>query len=104
MKMQHVRWLVFGAALALAACSWLPPLPGFGGGPHLTNPAVEACKRKAETAGYEGVGERQSAPQGSEGAYTVTLDVRENAGYGQVTCTYDPKKGAEVPPRKKPES
>jgi hypothetical protein len=102
--MLRVGWIVLGGALAaLAACSWLPSVPSLTGSPHLTNAAVEACKSKAEDAGYGGVGERQSAPT-AEGGYTVTLDVRENAGYGQITCSYDPKKGAEVPPQKKPES
>jgi hypothetical protein len=101
--MRAAGWVVCGGALALAACSWIPSVPSFGGGPHLTNDAVEACKRKAEEAGYAGVGERQSAPA-AEGRYTVTLDVRGTGGYGQVTCNFDPKKGAEVPPPKKAES
>ena len=102
--MRRLGWLVLGGALGLAACSWLPSVPGLGGGRHVTNPAVEACKSKAEQAGYDSVGERQSAPAGGEGHYTVVLEFRENAGYGQITCTYDPQKGAEIPPPKKPES
>ena len=38
-----------------------------------------------------------SAPLG-DGRYTVVLDIRQNQGYGRVTCSYDPKKGADLPP------
>jgi len=82
------------AAACLAACSYIP-FVGSSDGPHLTNAAVEACKRKADDLGYEGVGERQTTPE-AEGRYTVVLDVRQQEGYGQITCTFDPSKGAEI--------
>lgn len=78
----------------VAGCSWIP-LVGDSDGPHLTNAAVDACKRKADDLGYRGVGERQSTP-GGEGRYTVILDVRLSVGFGQVSCSYDPAKGAEI--------
>jgi len=66
--------------------------------PHLTNEAVEACKKKAEDL-YDDVGERQATPTG-EGRYTVVLEVREAIGFAQKTCLYDPKTGAalQTPP------
>jgi len=82
------------AAVGLAACSYVPFVGG-SDGPHLTNAAVEACKRKADDLGYEGIGERQTTPE-AEGRYTVILDVRQQQGYGQITCAYDPAKGAEI--------
>jgi len=82
------------AAASLAACSYVP-FVGTSDGPHLTNAAVEACKRKADDLGYEGVGERQTTPE-ADGRYTVILDVRQQEGYGQITCAYDPAKGAEI--------
>jgi len=98
--MRRGKALAMAGALLIGGCSGIP-LIGSSDGPHLTNPAVEACKRKASELGYDGVGERQSAP-GPEGRYTVQLDVRENQGYGQVTCAFDPATGADVPPRKAP--
>ena len=91
------RLAAFLSALLLAGCSWIPFIGDDG--PHLTNPAVEACRAKARDAGYDGVSERQSAP-GKDGSYSVTLDVLQSQGYGQITCAYDPKKGASVPPLK----
>jgi hypothetical protein len=84
--------------LPLAACSYIP-FVGSSDGPHLTNAAVEACLRKAGDMGYDGAGERQSTP-GADGRYTVVLDVRQQQGYGQVTCTYDPAQGAEIEQQK----
>ncbi|HZB92650.1 MAG TPA: hypothetical protein VE397_14480 [Stellaceae bacterium] len=89
------------AALALlpllGACSWIPFLNSDG--PVLTNPAVVACERKARALGYDGVGEHESAPLGG-GRYTVVLDFRQNEGYGQVSCAFDPDKGPQVAPPK----
>jgi hypothetical protein len=82
------------AVAGLAACSYLP-FVGSSDGPHLTNDAVEACKRKADDLGYEGIGERQATPE-ANGRYSVILDVRRQQGYGQITCAYDPAKGAEI--------
>jgi hypothetical protein len=84
-----------GLVLLLGGCSWIPFLGDSA--PHLTNPAVAACEHKADSLGYDGVGERQSAPE-SNGRYTVILDVLQNQGYGQVSCTYDPAKGADLAP------
>ena len=102
--MRWRRWvgLAAGAAALLAAggCSWIPFI-GSGDGPHLTNPAVDACRRKARDLGYDDPAERSSAP-GADGRYTVVLDIRQNQGYGQVTCTFDPAKGADLPPAPKP--
>lgn len=92
-------WFTLALALSLGGCSWIPFLSSDG--PHLTNPAVEACLRQADKLGYDGVGERQSAPI-AKGGYSVTLDFRQNEGYGQVTCTWDPAKGADLPPPAKP--
>lgn len=79
----------------LGGCSYLP---FFGsGGPHLTNDAVAACERKARDLDYSGIGEHQSTPA-AEGRYTVVLDVLTPNGYGTVTCSYDPQKGADLPP------
>jgi hypothetical protein len=93
--------LVAAAALALGGCSYLPSMPSVpfvgGGGDHLTNDAVEACKRKAGDLGYDGVGERQSEPTGG-GKYTVILEVLGPNGYSTVPCSYDPAKGADLPP------
>jgi hypothetical protein len=91
-------WLVVAAAAFVTACTWIPFI-GSTGGPRLTNAAVEACEGKAREVGYRGIGERQSMP-GPEGRYTVELDVREDNGYGQVSCTFDPAKGAEIAPPK----
>ena len=91
---------MLGAAAGLGACSWMPFI-GSDEGPHLANPAVDACRHKAEELGYDEPGERVSAPTG-EGRYTVVLDVREHQGFGQVTCTFDPAKGADLPPPPKP--
>ncbi len=99
-----MRWsgfLVLGGAVWIGGCSWIPFI-GSSDGPQLTNPAVEACRDKAEDLGYEDVGERQSSPTAG-GGYTVQLDIRENEGFGQVTCTYDPAKGADLPPPKPPQ-
>jgi hypothetical protein len=90
-------WLAIAGAALIGGCSWVPFL-GVGD-PHLTNAAVEACKDKADDLGYEGAGERESAPLG-DGRYSVVLDIRQNEGFGQVTCTYDPNKGADLPPLK----
>jgi hypothetical protein len=88
-------WLALGGAAWIGGCSWIPFLNSDA--PELRNPAVEACLGKADDLGYDGAGERESAPLG-EGRYTVVLDVRQNQGFGQVTCNYDPKKGADLPP------
>ena len=93
-------WLALAGAAWLGGCSWIPFI-GSSDGPHLSNPAVEACRRKAEDLGYDGAGERASSPLGG-GRYTVVLDIRQNQGYGQVTCTFDPAKGADLPPPPKP--
>lgn len=93
-----MRWLAVAAAASLVACSYVP-LVGSGDGPHLTNAAIEACKQKADDLGYDGIGERQSTP-GADGRYTVILDVREQQGFGQITCAYDPAKGAEIDKQK----
>jgi hypothetical protein len=82
------------AAVTSGACSHVPFI-GSGDGPHLTNAAVEACKRKADDLGYDGIGERQSMP-GADGRYTIILDVREQQGFAQITCAYDPAKGAQI--------
>ncbi|HWI29543.1 MAG TPA: hypothetical protein VN668_21395 [Stellaceae bacterium] len=87
------------AALLLGGCSYIPFIGSDG--PQIRNPAVDACESKARSVGYDGVGERQSAP-GKDGRYTVVLDIRQNEGYGQITCAFDPKTGAEVPPPPKP--
>lgn len=81
------------AAFLLAGCSWLPFVNS--GAPHLTNPAVEACEKKAADMKFGGVGERQATPL-ADGRYTVVLDVRDKDGYVEKTCTYDPKTGAEI--------
>lgn len=83
-------------ALLVAGCSWIPFVGGEDG-PHLTNPAVHACEDKADSLGYEGIAEHETTP-GAEGRYTVVLDVRQNEGYGQISCAYDPAKGAEIAP------
>jgi hypothetical protein len=90
--MRRGVWL--GVALGLAGCSWIP-FVGDSDGPHLSNAAVDACKRKAGDMGYSGAGERLATP-GAEGRYTVVLDVRQQQGFGTVTCTYDPAKGAQI--------
>jgi hypothetical protein len=92
MAMRHGVWL--GLVVALAGCSWLP-FTGESDGPHLSNAAVDACKRKAGDMGLDAAGERLSTP-GGEGRYTVVLDVRKEQGFSQITCTYDPAKGAEI--------
>jgi hypothetical protein len=51
--------------------------------------------------GLDGAGERLSTP-GAEGRYTVVLDIRKAQGFSQVTCTYDPVKGAEIEQPKPP--
>lgn len=94
--MRGIGWLAFAAALSAAGCSWIPFI-GSDDGPHLTNAAVEACERKADALGYDRVAELESRP-GSNGRYTVVLDVRQNEGYGQVSCAFDPVKGAEIAP------
>jgi hypothetical protein len=97
--MRRGIWLAFGATALVGGCSWIP---FFGSNDeHLTNAAVEACQSKAEDLGYDGAGERESVPLG-DGRYSVVLDVRQNQGFGQVTCSYDPKKGADLPPPPKP--
>jgi hypothetical protein len=97
--MQRGGWL--GLAMVwLAGCSWIP-FVGESDGPHLSNAAVDACKRKAGDMGLSEPGERVSTP-GAEGRYTVVLDVRNPQGFGQVTCTYDPAKGAEIEEAKPP--
>lgn len=96
-----------GAAVAAAAallpllggCSWIPFLNSDA--PHLTNPAVVACERKASDLGYNGVGEHESVPGGG-GRYTVVLDIRQNEGYGQISCAFDPDKGPQIAPPKAP--
>jgi hypothetical protein len=88
-------WLALGGAAGLAGCSWIPFLNS--GAPHLSNPAVQACLSKADDLGYDRVGERESVPL-EGGRYTVVLDVSQDQGFGQVTCTWDPKKGADLPP------
>jgi len=85
-----------GLALLLGACSWLPFVGG-DTGPHLTNPAVQACEDKASALGYDGVAEHETTP-GKDGSYTVVLDVLRHEGYGQVSCSFDPAKGAQLPP------
>jgi hypothetical protein len=88
-----MRQIILAAtALALSGCSYFPSLSL--GGPHLSNPAVEACEAKASEK-FGGVGERQSTP-GENGHYTVILDVRNDNGYGTATCTYDPSTGARI--------
>lgn len=88
------RILVAAAmSAALAGCSWIPIIGA--GAPHLTNDAVEACKKKARDQDFSGVGERQSAPLGG-GRYTVVLDAKKRDGYTTVTCAFDPEKGAEL--------
>ena len=82
-----------GGALALTGCSSLP-FVGTGTG-QITNPAVAACLRQADSQGLAAAGERQAFPTG-EGRYTVVLDVRGSAGYRQVNCSYDPAKGAQI--------
>ena len=91
--MARAGWLMFGGALVLAGCSWLP----FGGDDagHITNPAVVACLSQADAQGLHAAGERQATPTG-DGRYTVILDVRGDTGYRQVSCAYDPAKGAEI--------
>jgi hypothetical protein len=98
--MQRGIWL--GLAVGLGACSWIP-FVGESDGPHLSNAAVDACKRKAGDMGLDGAGERLSTP-GAEGRYTVVLDIRKAQGFSQVTCTYDPVKGAEIEQPKPPPS
>jgi hypothetical protein len=97
-RLRRCVWLLPVWPLVLAGCSWIP-LVGSSGGPRLTNPAVEACERKASELGYDDPGERQSAPSGG-GRYAVTLDVRHGGGFGQVACAWDPAKGAEIEPPK----
>ena len=92
---------MLGAAAWLGACSWMPFI-GSDEGPHLANPAVDACRKKAKDLGYVDPGERVATPTG-EGRYTVVLDVRQHQGFGQVTCSFDPGKGADLPPPPKPE-
>lgn len=99
--MRWSGWAALCGAVWIGGCSWIPFI-GSSDGPHLTNPAVEACRHKAEDLGYEDVGERQSAPTAG-GGYTVELDVRQNEGFGQVSCTWNPAKGADLPPPKPPE-
>ena len=88
------------ATVLLTGCSWMP-FVGESDGPHLSNAAVDACKRKADDMGLSGAGERLSSP-GAEGRYTVVLDVRNQQGFSQVTCAYDPAKGAEIQQPKSP--
>jgi len=90
--MRRGIWL--WAAVLLAGCSWVP-FVGESDGPHLSNAAIDACKRKAGDMRLEDAGERLSTP-GAEGRYTVVLDVRKEQGFRQVTCLYDPAKGAEI--------
>jgi hypothetical protein len=88
--------VVLGGALLLQGCSSLSSLPLVGSGTnHSTNPAAEACLRKADELGLERAGERQATPTG-EGRYTVVLDVLGQGGFTQVTCSYDPATGAQV--------
>lgn len=95
--MRHAGWLAPSLALLIGSCSWIPFIDSDG--PHLTNAAVEACKRKADALGYNEASERQSTP-GSDGRYTVMLDIRQNQGYGQISCAWDPAKGADIAPPK----
>lgn len=90
------RLLAPGLTLLLGACSWLPFIGG-DTGPHLTNPAVQACEDKASALGYDGVAEHETTP-GKNGSYTVVLDVLQHEGYGQVSCSFEPAKGAQLPP------
>ncbi len=85
---------VIVAVLSLAGCV-------FGAAPHLTNSAVEACERKADEQGYEGISERTSTPLAA-GRYSVILDVQETNGYTQVTCSFDPQSGATIEKPRKP--
>lgn len=98
--MRRGIWL--GVALWLAGCSWMP-FVGESDGPHLANAAIDACMRKADDMGYSDAGERQATP-GAGGRYTVVLDVRQKQGFGTVTCTYDPAKGAQIEQPKPPTS
>jgi len=98
--MRRGGWL--GLAVLLAGCSWVP-FTGESDGPHLTNPAIDACKRKARDQGLKEPGERLATP-GAEGRYTVVLDVRSPQGFSQITCAFDPAKGAEIVPPKPPAS
>jgi hypothetical protein len=72
----------------------------FGAAPPATNPAVVACEQKARDQGYDDVGQLQVMPLG-EGRYSIELQTHDDRGYGQTSCTYDPKTGATVPPPKK---
>ncbi len=99
--MRRGVWLALGGAAWIGGCSWIPFF-GDAGAPHLTNTAVQACRQKADDLGYDGTSERESAPLG-DGRYTVVLEVRQHEGFGQIVCTYDPAKGADVPPLKLPE-
>ena len=92
----------FALIVLLGGCSWMP-FTGDSDGPHLSNAAIDACKRKADDMGLNGAGERLSTP-GAEGRYTVVLDVRNTQGFSQVTCTFDPTKGAEIEQPKPPTS
>jgi hypothetical protein len=85
---------VIVALLSLGGCA-------FGAAPHLTNAAVEACERKADEQGYEGISERTSTPLAA-GRYSVVLDVQVTNGYTQVTCSFDPESGATIEKPQKP--
>jgi hypothetical protein len=91
--MRRGGWLGL-VMVVLTGCSWIPFF-GESDGPHLANAAVDACKRKADDMGLADAGERLSSP-GAEGRYTVVLDIRNRQGFSQVTCAYDPAKGAEI--------
>lgn len=94
---------MLGAGLGLAACE-LPSLPAIpiinSDAPHLTNPAIEACKKKAEER-YGEVGEHQTTPLG-DGRYTIVLNVEEKQGYALKTCRFDPATGASLEEPKAP--
>ncbi len=94
---------MLAAGLGLAACE-LPSLPTIpiinSDAPHLTNPAIEACKKKAEER-YGEVGEHQTTPLG-EGRYTIVLNVEEKQGYALKTCRFDPATGASLEEPKPP--
>jgi hypothetical protein len=96
--MRYGVWGVVAGALALGGCFGVSVPLLDSGAPHLTNPAVEACKKKAAEL-YDDVGEHQATPTG-EGRYTVVLDVREKIGFALKTCHYDPATGAamQAPP------